>query len=765
MSEYLDPISEELLKDFFAEAELQVEALESNILALESSPDDSDAVDEVFRAAHTLKGSSAAVRMNELSGFTHVVEDALDAVRCGKAAVTAESVDALLQSVDVIKRMLHARGSGAEYQQSTEQLCRRLRGLPGESSSEVTPAAQYSAGGRIPDSPAGQPLSESDFLELQQAAADGETVYRVVVSFNADGPMNTVGGVQVFAALRKKARVLRTEPEFEVLYEDLFLPVVEFFVATCEEPAVVAQTASIADVTTGVDVKRLDQMSHSPHRTAPAVVPEPAEPAAVETVGRDQRPDDPGRSGESGPAATVLRVESRRIDGLLKLVSEAVINKAGLNQLVDEFEAVVNRYEHADQECRDQLKALFEALPGYLQQMQQGASALEVRGQLVNRFAVLYGMHDQFENQLRSAVAKFSSRAQDLGRITAQLQQGIIGIRMVPIARLFSRFPRLLRDLSRSLDKRIRLETEGEKTELDRAVIEDLIDPLVHCVRNSVDHGLESPSERRQAGKSEQGCVKLKAAYEGSMIVIEVSDDGRGIDVEKVRARAVERGIMRAEERITDSEAFNLIFEPGFSTAERVTPVSGRGVGLDVVRRQIEKLNGTVSVRSELGGGASIVIRIPVTVAIMSGLLVRVGKEVYAIPVAAVIASYRIGPDEIKLTDDREFFQVRNYFVPLLRLNRLFHLQTDERKDYQCVVIVRSREEKLGLVVDSVIGEQDVVMQPLRDHYTSAPGIAGASIIGDGTVCLIIDVPQLLELEPGLKYELEQRPRRETTIG
>jgi two-component system chemotaxis sensor kinase CheA len=335
-------------------------------------------------------------------------------------------------------------------------------------------------------------------------------------------------------------------------------------------------------------------------------------------------------------------------------------------------------------------------------------------------------------------------------------------IRMVPISQIFSRFPRLVRDLSKSLNKKINLVIEGEDTELDKSVIEDLLDPIMHSVRNSIDHGIESVEDRRAAGKPDEGMVLLKATNEGNMIVIEISDDGKGIDVEAVKAKAVERGVISPNKILTDIEAFNLIFEPGFSTAKQITAISGRGVGLDVVRRQIDKLNGTVTVHSVHGKSTKFTIKLPLTLAIIQGLLVRVGPEIYSIPITSVIESLRVKPSEIKKIDNYEVFNIRSDVISLLRLNRLFGIRTEERQDYNFIVIVGTAEKKMGFMVDSLIGEEDVVIKPLRDQFTNSPGIAGASILGDGSVSLIIDVSQLLEL--GLKKEMEQRQIREASI-
>jgi len=394
-----------------------------------------------------------------------------------------------------------------------------------------------------------------------------------------------------------------------------------------------------------------------------------------------------------------------------------------------------------------------------LENIQAGKSVKEVRKEIGEEYGDIFSLFDGFEATFKGVVGKFRSSSQNLGRITGELQEGVMRIRMVPISQIFSRFPRLVRDLSKSLNKKINLVIEGEETELDKSVIEDLLDPIMHSVRNSVDHGIESAEDRKAAGKNEEGTVLLKAANEGNMIVIEISDDGKGIDVESIKSKAVERGLVSPNKVLTDVEAFNLIFEPGFSTAKQVTAISGRGVGLDVVRRSIEKLNGTVTVTSEKGKGTKFTIKLPLTLAIIQGLLVRVGPEIYSIPITSVIESLRIKPADIRMIDNNEVFNIRSDVISLLRLNRLFGIRSEEQQDYCFIVIVGNAEKKMGFMVDSLIGEEDVVIKPLRDQFTNSPGIAGASILGDGSVSLIIDVGQLLEL--GLKKEMENRRARE----
>jgi two-component system chemotaxis sensor kinase CheA len=808
MSDYLDPNNQELLKDFFSEATSQVDALEQNILVLENDPGNRDAVDEIFRAAHTLKGGAGTVEMGELAQFTHVLEDLLDAIRSDAVKVGEEIIDALLAGIDVVKAMLDARAEGGVYAGDAEGIRARLAALiPGRAAAKHAPKSPPKASSAVPAAPAkaAAPISgltEYEILEMREAAGQDRTIYKLDLHFDETNVMNTVSAIHAFAALRDVGTVLKTVPDFEQLYEDVFNPTVSYYMASEKSADELRAIAFIPDVVSGVDIAELGvdgklqggQAPAAPAAKAPEPSPRqsaaaPAErpvapatraPAPVQAAPAAERavalaepqleaaPDEHAedRNAEARKAGqqagSILRVDSKRIDNLLNLVSETVINKATFNQISTQFAELQNGFQNAQGTFRDKIKDLFDELPDYLSAIAAGRPIKEVKKEIVEKYGSLYATFDAFESEFKVNVAKFRGTAQNLGRITSELQEGVMRIRMVPISQIFSRFPRLVRDLSKSLSKKVNLVIEGEDTELDKSVIEDLLDPLMHSVRNALDHGIESAADRKAAGKPEEGTVMLRASNEGNMIIIEISDDGKGIDIEAVKGKAVERGIIHPNKVLTELESFNLIFEPGFSTAASVTSISGRGVGLDVVKRQIEKLNGSVTVSSQKGKGTKFSIKLPLTLAIIQGLLVRVGKEIYSIPITSVIESHRIKPSEIKMIDNYEVFNVRSDVVSLLRLNRLFRIQTDEQGAYCFVVIVGTAEKRMGLMVDSLIGEEDVVIKPLHDQFTNSPGIAGASILGDGSVCLIIDVSQLLEL--GQKKELEERQRLELTI-
>ncbi len=808
MSDYLDPNNEELLKDFYVEAELQVEGLEQNILVLENDPDNKDAVDEIFRAAHTLKGAAATVQMNELATFTHLVEDVLDEIRSGNIHINGEVIDVLLDSIDVIKAMLEARSSGGVYEEDISETKNNLHSIlegKGAAVEEAAPAEpekaavkeeEKASGSSEASSGASKPgsLSEYDILELLESAEDGESVYELKVSFNEDHPMNTVGAIQVFAALKNTGMVLKTVPDFDTLYDDIFFPEVFYYIATSSPEENIKKAADIPGAVLGVEIKKLEIA----HKGSSAGAPEKdgkADSAKDEAAagssagsegsekssgsGEETRESDKDSKDSAAPkdskdkgkttdlkkskkGSSVLRVDSKRIDNLLNLVSETVITKATFNQIGARFDEAQRDFSDLSKEYNETLRKLFNSFPVYLERLGDGEDLKSIKGEFFDEFGKLFNMWGDFEGNLKNTIVKLHSTSQSLARTTGELQEGVMEIRMVPISQIFSRFPRLVRDASKMLNKKINLVIEGEDTELDKSVIEDLLDPLIHCVRNSVDHGIESPEDRVAAGKDPEGRVLLKASNEGNMIVIEIEDDGKGIDVKSVYNKAVERGIIHPNKILSDVEAFNLIFEPGFSTAKEITDISGRGVGLDVVRRQIEKLNGNVSVWSEKGKGTRLTIKIPLTLAIIQGLLVRVGREIYAIPITSVIDSHRIKQSDIRMIDNYEVFNVREDVVSLLRLDRLFNIKKDKEGEYSFVVIVGSGDKKMGLMVDSLIGEEDVVIKPLLDKFTNSPGIAGATILGDGMVALIIDVSQLLEL--GLKQEREHRQRLSAAI-
>ena len=816
MSDYLDPNNEELLKDFFAEAEQQVEQLESNILVIENDPSNHEAIDEIFRAAHTLKGGSATVEMMELSHFTHIVEDVLDEIRSDRLKVDEDVVDILLTSIDVIKAMLESRQNGSVYEEDVSGLEEKLHAyIPSKDGAKPAKAAAPKTAPAAPvaaPAPAATPasgivlpeLSEDDYAELKQACEGNQKIWCVTVKFDESNPMNSVGGIQVFADLKSVGNVLKTIPDFDALYEDQFYETVFYYIASDAEGSQIEDVAFLSDVTLVTDAQIVEgagagkvvgtpapvapvqaaPVASQPQAAmtsaqddllkdilndnilkpeakpaAPAEAPKAAAPVEAKKEEKKPEPKKEGAGGAHAQQGSILRVDSRRIDNLLNLVSEAVITKASFNQLAMQTATELARFQALETEFKEKLHSLIDGLPDYVESVNGGTAVNEVRKQILQEYGTLGAIFDEYESEMKGISVKFRSYTQNLGAISSNLQEGVMKIRMVPINQIFSRFPRVVRDLQRDLNKKIDLVIEGEDTELDKSVVEDLLDPIMHCVRNSVDHGIETPDVRKAAGKPETGTVLLKASNEGNQIVIEIKDDGAGIDVEKVKNKAVEKGLIHPDKVISDQDAYQLIMMPGFSTAEKISAISGRGVGLDVVKTMIANLKGTITVNSAKGKGTSFVIKLPLTLAIIQGLLVRVGKEVYSIPIANVIESQCISINEINRIDNYEVMNVRNEVVTVLRLSRLFGIKESVQTDECYIVIVGSQEKKIGVMVDALIGEEDVVIKPLKDQFTNSPGIAGASILGDGSVSLVIDVSKLLEL--GIKQEMLAQEREE----
>lgn len=804
MSDYLDANNEELLKDFFAEAEQQVETLESNILVIENDPSNHDAIDEIFRAAHTLKGGSATVEMTELASFCHDVEDLLDALRSNLVEVTETIVDTLLASIDTIKSMLEARSNGSIYEGDIAPLVEKINSyIPAKDKKDKKKSGVTLPAGMVGAKPEPQPvsqtpsaapvdngmpplpvLSEDEFSELKAAVSDGQKLWTVNVTFDESNPMNSVGGIQVFAALKNCGTVLKTVPDFEVLYEDEFHPQVVYYVSAGCEGGDLEDAAFLDDVTTAVDAQLATKAEPSapaaaatpvPTPTpAPAAVPEPTPvpatvdaapaPAATPSAPAAEVPKADSKkpaaaTGHATQTGSILRVDSKRVDNLMNLVSETVITKAAFNQNGLHMADLQVKFQALNATFKEKQHRILESIPKYLELLQSGVSMKDIRTKYAEEFGSVANWFDAFENDFKISSTKYRSTTQNLGRISSELQEGVMKIRMVPIGTIFNRFPRVVRDLSRDLGRKVNLVIEGEETELDKTVVDDLLDPIMHCVRNSVDHGIETPEERIENGKDETGTLILKASNEGNMIVIDIIDDGQGIEVDKVRNKAIQKGLISPNKVLSNQDAYNLIFLPGFSTSDKISNVSGRGVGLDVVKTMVEKLKGSISVTSELGKGSKFSIRLPLTLAIIQGLLVRVGKEVYSIPIANVIESQRVKRKTINTIDNYEVLNVRNEVISILRLGRLFNIRKCDEDDYCFIVIVGSAEKKIGVMVDALIGEEDVVIKPLESQFTSSPGIAGATVLGDGSVSLIVDVNQLLEL--GVKQELDAQQIRE----
>lgn len=709
--------SPEDLKVFLDEAEEQLQLMEEDFVRLEKQGDNAELLQEIFRAAHTLKGSSATLGHRKMAEVTHHMENVLDKLRKGRLTVTTALVDTLFACLDVLKACRDEIASGEAAEVQTGAIIARLAAIDGSpgparqaAAAVMTPPApaRFSgdapagtaapgAGAGVAPATAGGPAAAGPGapagatghpgLTLEQAAAlaaarsAGATVYIVRCELDPTSPMPSVRAFQALLALGDAGRIIASWPSQQAIEADEVQGSLQVLVASSRPMAQLAAALESVPELSTTGLAPLDGAT-SPTAATPGEPEEEPGPAIAEAAEARQGRKQGGRT---------VRVDVGLLDALMNLVGELVIDRTRLAQFVTHLES------------------------------------------------------DQEESELAQELGRTASH---IGRTTTELQEAIMRARMLPVESLFKKFPRLVRDTAQRLGKEIDFVVRGENTELDRSVIEEIGDPLMHMLRNAVDHGIEPPLERLKAGKPARGTVTLDASHEENHIIIRVADDGRGIDPEKMRQAAVKKGLMNADaaRRLSDQEAVNLVFAPGFSTAEKVSDLSGRGVGMDVVHQNIEKLNGAVEISTTPGQGTDIRVKLPLTLAIIRALLVEVRGVTYAVPLASVSETLRLPAKQVERVRGKEVVVYRgNVVLPLLRLDRVFGLSGAgaESKDL-FVVIANLFGKMIGIVVDRLVGEQEVVIKSLGKYIGEVPGLSGATILGDGSVAIILDVTSLI---------------------
>lgn len=710
---------EEILQDFLVEAGEILELLSEQLVELESRPDDMDLLNAIFRGFHTVKGGAGFLQLNELVECCHIAENVFDILRKGERTVTAELMDVVLEALDNVNSMFHQVRERTEVTPAPAELLARLAVLAEPESaagqvvveqaeSVVEAAAEVDA----VDAEFEQMLAmSSPDPELEPGSADDliteEEFEALLDQLHGSGKAaDAKPAVPVAPPVAGSDEI--TDDEFEALLDQLHGEGKFDSAVRSAEAAVVAastpendkpvQGASSDEITDNEFEDLLDELhgkgrfqirpvtaastSQAPVQKAAAAPVEPSKPAAKPA--RAPAAAAPARAPTPAPLEeTTVRVDTSRLDDIMNMVGELVL----------------------------------------------------VRNRLVR-----LGLDSEDENM--------SKAVSNLDVVTADLQSAVMKTRMQPIKKVFGRFPRLVRDMARNLKKEIRLELIGEETDLDKNLVEALADPLVHLVRNSVDHGIEMPDEREAAGKERTGKVVLSAAQEGDHILLMITDDGKGMNADVLRAKAVEKGMLEKEaaDRLTEFECYNLIFAPGFSTKTEVSDVSGRGVGMDVVNTKITQLNGSVSVHSKPGEGSQVVIKVPLTLAIMPTLMVMLGDQAFAFPLVSVNEIFHLDLSHTNIVDGQEVVIVRNKALPLFYLGRW--LQPGRRHEQQKeghVVLVSVGDKRVGFVVDQLIGQEEVVIKPLGRGLQGTPGMSGATITGDGRIALIVDVPGLLK--------------------
>ena len=678
--------SAELRALFFESASELLQALNEAGLELEARPADEEVIRRVRRAVHTLKGDSAACGFYKLSELAHELEDVLSPqLALGRGPRLAEVV---LEAADTFEAMLAAYQRGVEPP-SADPLRSVIRALL------AAPAAKQNL-------PVGTELSarfdwtEYEQLMIAEAIHRGEIVYNMALRIDPNSVMRAAAFQLVRNVLHGCGTVIALRPEDNSAAATV--EIVEAALATRQPQDRIAQRCRIPSIVSDLRMEQAVALETPEHELLGEILEAQAADVSAKT-GDNGGNGDASKAPAVGSAAaavaeSTLRVDAARVDAIMNLVGELIIGKSMLNRTLTEFDQ-----RHA----RDPVRA-----------------------------------------KLSDALA-FQSRVLD------ELHKCVLKIRMVPVEQLFRRFPRLVRDVAKQCGKDVALEVSGQNTDLDKGILDALAEPLAHLVRNAVDHGVEHAEERIAAGKPARGTLYLNAYHQGTQVVIEVRDDGRGIDLAQIRSHAVEKGILKAEEaqRLSDSDALNLVFEPGFSTAAEVTEVSGRGVGMDVVRTVLDRLKGTVQISPGKGRGTTIQLRVPLTLASIQTLLFRVGGRLFAVPISSVVEITRINNDEIHHVDRREVLRLRDQVLTLVRLNSLSQIhavepQPEGKKKRNFVIVIGAAEKRFGLIVDTLVAEEELVIKALPSEIISSDLVSGASILGDGTVVLILNVPAVL---------------------
>ena len=748
----MDDYIKSLLKDFFEEAFDMLDRLEQNILILDKDRNNTDAIQEIFRAVHTLKGSAGAVELFDTQKYAHRFEDLLDLIRNNQIKVDDKTIDILLKGIDILKELINGASEEKEYSGNIEEEIKNLENfknlkLSGAISESVNTKSDknsisVSVGGKYDN------LNfDNDILDsIREGIENGLKTKLVFVKFNAESPMKTVGGVQVYVELKDSGDIIASVPSLQNLEGDEFYQNVIYVIETAEEDESIIKNITLPEITEEIKIEEfiLEEYEKFLIDKKDKALEKAQAQAKIEKDAKHER------------QSSFLRVESDRIDDMMNQVGELVTNKSSYEQYDDDLTSYTKIIEYGINDIRKYYKDSVIQILRKLEYYVNKKEIKDLRNSYLDGFNSKLIDMVKMEEDLKETLDKFRNSYQLLTRVTNDLQETVMKIRMLPIAQTFNRFPRLIRDLSRDLGKEVKLEMSGEETELDKSVIEVLVDPLIHIVRNAMDHGIEMPEEREKAGKPRVGTISLNASHNGNLIVIKISDDGKGMSPQKIFENAVKKGLVSADAKLTEKQMLEYIFAPGFSTATKVTNLSGRGVGMDVVKKSLDKINGTVGIETELGKGSTFFLRIPLTVAIIQALIVDAEKEYYAIPINSISETLKIGIEDIQNLEGTEVIKIREDVINVLSVKELFKLPTryeSHIKSYYAVILA-SEDKKVALLVNNLIGEQDIVIKTLKDKVTRVEGISGATILGDGTVSFILDIQTIVGL--GTKRIIER---------
>ncbi|WP_060678477.1 chemotaxis protein CheW [Virgibacillus halodenitrificans] len=659
---------------FLDESREHLQAVNDNLLHLEKQPDDLSIVNEIFRSAHTLKGMAATMGYEDISALTHKMENVLDKIRNSELMVNTHIIDIIFQAIEALEEMVEEIAQGNDGKKDVTGLVNSLDQIENEKANQDTSEKNEEVNSFDTEKVI---LDEYQSTVIAQAEEQGFKAYYIQVRLNEDCLLKAVRAYMVVEALESKGEIIKTTPETEALeagdFSQDFTLIFLSNESTASLEAVITSVSEIEQVNIQDLAAIMEKQAEESKHEEPATEESSGETAEVKTQGQATK-------------STTIRVNLERIDHLMNLFEEVVIDRSRLEDLAEKL-----------------------------------------------------------------GNPELAETVEHMSRVSEDMQSLILTMRMVAVEQVFNRFPRMVRGLAKDLNKKIDLQIIGADTELDRTVIDEIGDPLVHLIRNSIDHGIELPAERLKAGKQEEGELILRAYHSGNHVFIEIQDDGAGINREKVEEKAVENGLITKEaaKQLTDEEIYPFILASGFSTAATVSDISGRGVGLDVVKSKIEALGGKITIESEKGKGSKFSIQLPLTLSILSSLLVKVEEETYAIPLSSIIETALLKEEQIMSAHGKKVMDFRGSVVPLVSLNKVFDVPesttSENGSSHHAVVIVKKGEKMTGLMVDSFIGQREIVLKSLGNYLKDVFAISGSTILGDGQVALIIDPNALIK--------------------
>lgn len=677
------------LSMFIDESKDHLQALNENLLNLETAPEDISIVQSIFRSAHTLKGMSATMGFEDIASLTHEMENVLDLVRNEKLKMNSFIFDTLFKSLDSLEAMVNDIIEGGSGKADVTQIIRSLKSIVSGDYAKDAPAPKNTSGTQS-SATSELELDEYQMSVLQQSLESQHNVFFLQVFVREDCVLKAARAYMVFEALERNGEVVKSSPTVTEIEQEKFDQSFSvYYITKLSTEELQSMVTSISEIDRAhveqIDDQSLKQLQQNKLEAQQQTVA--AAPASSETAGADKKPGESatGQQAKAAPVANrTIRVDIERLDVLMNLFSELLIDRVRLESLASEIE-------------RPELTETIE----------------------------------------------------HMSRVSSDLQNIVLKLRMVPVDTVFNRFPRMIRDIARNLNKKVELVITGADTELDRTVIDEIGDPLVHLLRNAIDHGVESTEERIAAGKPDTGTIHLRAYHSGNHVFIEIEDNGKGINPEAILKSALKKGVITQEEasRMSEQEAIQLLFAPGFSTAEKISDISGRGVGLDVVKSKITSLGGEVTVDSKPGRGTKFSIQLPLTLSIITAMLIRLGEERYALPLSSIVETSAIQKDKVRNVHGISMIEFRQSMIPVVKLADVFECEVQENEqtyEYN-IIVIRKGEKMVGLIVDEFIGQQEIVLKTLGKYLTNTFAVSGATILGDGQVALIIDPNALVK--------------------